>query len=121
MPSRAGLACERGGVAHRTALRPCRPCGSVARTNSHQAARPTMPSDPPPSVTKPWRPVALARHLWGQAGLTWGWVVRGFPLRPADWETAGVGGASREESEAYAHWYHSSLRAIVQMIAEFPI
>jgi hypothetical protein len=70
--------------------------------------------------TRPWTPVALVCFLWGQVGLSWGWLRKGFPLRPPDWESAGVRGANPELSEAYEHWYHSSLRSIVQMVAEFP-
>jgi hypothetical protein len=32
----------------------------------------------------------------------------------------GIQGADPQQSEAYADWYHSSLRSTVQMIAEFP-
>ncbi len=80
-----------------------------------------MTGDPPShSGKRPWTPVALARHLGGQARLGWGWFRKGLPLRPSDWESTGVQGADPKQSEAYADWYHSSLRSVMQMIAEFP-
>jgi hypothetical protein len=80
-----------------------------------------MTSNPPSRFRKrPWTLVALVSFLLGQVGLSWGWVRKGFPLRPPDWESAGVQGANPQQSEAYAHWYHSSLRSTMQMIAEFP-
>lgn len=80
-----------------------------------------MTTNPPSHFSRrPWTPVALTCFLWGQLGLSWGWLRKGFPLRPPDWESAGIRGANPEQSEAYAHWYHSSLRSTVQMIAEFP-
>src|SRR5205809_693863 len=79
-----------------------------------------MTSEPSsPIVICPWTLPAMASHLRQQAGLSWRWIRKGFPLRPADWESAGVRGANPEQSEAYAAWYHSSLRAIAQMVAEF--
>jgi len=68
----------------------------------------------------PWRPIALIRHLWGQVKLSAKWLRRGFPLRPADWESAGMDGAHPQQADAYAQWYHSSLRSTTQMVAEFP-
>src|SRR5262245_49609497 len=69
---------------------------------------------------RPWSVLALVCHLWEQARLSWGWMRRGFPLRPADWESEGIRGANPLQSEAYANWYHSSLRSTMQMLAEFP-
>jgi hypothetical protein len=77
-------------------------------------------ADPLAGVRRPWTPWALLRFLWGQITLSWGWFRNGFPLRPADWESAGVKGADAERSSAYALWYHSSLRCVMQMIVEFP-
>src|SRR5438309_918558 len=80
-----------------------------------------MLSDVPSRYSKtPWRPAALACFLWGQAKLSWGWLRGGLPLRPADWESKGLGGANPQKAEAYSDWYHSSLRSVVQMIGEFP-
>lgn len=69
---------------------------------------------------RPWTPLALARHLGQQIKLVGGWLRQGMPLRPPDWENTGVRGENPEQAEAYADWYHSSLRSTTQMIAEFP-
>jgi hypothetical protein len=80
-----------------------------------------MTADTPPRPGEhPWAPVALARFLWSQARLCLRWLRKGFPLRPPDWESAGVRGADPQLSAAYADWYRSSLRAGAQMLAEFP-
>lgn len=78
---------------------------------------PTMNTQP---HRRPWTPLALARHLGQQGRLVGGWLRKGFPLRPPDWESAGIRGEDPEQAEAYADWYHSSLRSTTQMIAEFP-
>ena len=50
-----------------------------------------MTSEPStPHVMRPWTLPALASQLMQQAGLSWRWIRKGFPLRPPDWESAGV-------------------------------